>query len=143
MLVATLILFALLLMATTVALARGRRLAVTREAVVTLARAWAEDGSSRGRVCTAAAHAAGARWALLAEPTPRGDGLVLTAAAGAPELVGTTFDEGALPSAPLHVPDLEQAEDVAPILRRIGARSATVHPVVRGPNVVGVLLVGW
>jgi diguanylate cyclase (GGDEF)-like protein len=138
--------------ATVVAMVRGRRLAETRDAVVTLARAWAEDGSSRGRLCAAAAHAAGARLALLAEPTPRGDALTITATAEAPEVAGTTLplDPEISPSIrvflrrePIHVPDVERSGEAAQLLRRVGARSAALHPVIRGDHVVGVLVVCW
>jgi diguanylate cyclase (GGDEF)-like protein len=138
--------------AAAVAIVRGRRLGETRDAVVTLARAWAEDGSSRGRLCAAAAHAAGARLALLAEPTPRGDALTVTATAEAPGVAGMTLplDEAFSPSVraflrrePLHVADVERSGDAASLLRRVGARSAALHPVVRGDHVVGVLVVCW
>ncbi|HEV2784892.1 MAG TPA: sensor domain-containing diguanylate cyclase, partial [Solirubrobacteraceae bacterium] len=120
--------------------------------VVTLARAWAEDGSSRGRLCAAAAHAAGARLALLAEPTPRGDALTITATADAPDLTGTTLplDESFSPSVraflrrePIHVADVERSGEAATLLRKVGARSAALHPVVHGDRVVGVLVVAW
>ena len=146
------LLVAVAVAATVVAILRGRRLAETRDAVVTLARAWAEDGSSRGRLCAAAAHAAGARLALLAEPTPRGDALTITATAEAPEVAGTTLplDEAFSPSVraflrrePLHVADVEKSDEPATLLRRVGARSAALHPVIRGDHVVGVLVVCW
>ncbi|HEX2087856.1 MAG TPA: sensor domain-containing diguanylate cyclase [Solirubrobacteraceae bacterium] len=134
------------------AVVRGRRLQEARDAVVTLARAWSEDGSSRGRVCAAAAHAAGARLALLAEPTPRGDAMTITATAEAPDVAGTTLplDEAFSPSVraflrgePMHVADVERSPEAATLLRRVGARSATLHPVRRADRVVGVLVVAW
>jgi diguanylate cyclase (GGDEF)-like protein len=138
--------------AVAVATVRGRQLDETRDAVVTLARAWAEDGSSRGRLCAAAAHAASARLALLAEPTPRGDALTITATAEAPDVAGTTLplDASVSPSVrvflrrePIHVPDVERSGEAAQLLRRVGARSAAMHPVIRGDHVVGVLIVCW
>jgi ssDNA-binding Zn-finger/Zn-ribbon topoisomerase 1 len=105
------------------AVLRGRRLEQTRDAVVTLARAWAEDGSSRGRLCGAAVHAAGARLALLAEPTARGDELVITATAEAPDVTGMRLplDESFSPSVraflhgePIHVADVERSAEAAP-----------------------------
>ncbi len=134
------------------AVIRGRRLEEARDAVVTLARAWAEDGSSRGRLCAAAAHAAGGRLALLAEPTPRGDALTITATAQSPEVAGMTLplDESFSPSVrsflrkePIHVPDVEKTEGSATLLRRVGVRSAALHPVLHGDRVAGVLVVGW
>jgi diguanylate cyclase (GGDEF)-like protein len=138
--------------AVVVAIRRDRRLAGARDAVVILTRAWSEDGSSRGRVCTAAAYAAGARLALLAEPTKRGDELVVTAASEAADVVGEVLplDEKLSPSIraflrrePIHVADLERSDEEAALLRKLSIRSACVHPVVRGDTVVGVLVVGW
>jgi diguanylate cyclase (GGDEF)-like protein len=140
------------LAAVAIAVVRGRRLAEARDAVVTLARAWAEDGSSRGRLCGAAVHAAGARLAMLAEPTARGDALVVTATAEAPDVVGTMLplDEAFSPSVraflhgePIHVGDVERSGEAAPFLRTVGARSAAVHPVIHGDRTVGVLIVAW
>jgi diguanylate cyclase (GGDEF)-like protein len=137
------------LAAVAVAVVRGRRLAEARDAVVTLARAWAEDGSSRGRLCAAAAHAAGARLALLAELTARGDVLRITATAEAAEVAGGTvpLDEARpiarafLRREAVHAAELEEAGDA--LLHDIGARSAAMHPVIHGDNVVGVLVVAW
>ncbi len=138
--------------AVAVAVVRGRRLGEARDAVVTLARAWAEDGSSRGRLCAAAAHAAGARLALLAEATPRVDGLRITATAEAADVAGRTLpldeDRSAIARAFLrreavHAADLDEGSDDAALLRGIGARSAAMHPVIHGDNVVGVLVVAW
>ncbi len=130
------------------ALVRGRRLGEARDAMITLARAWSEDGSSRGRVCAAAAHAAGGRFAFLAEPTPRGDALRVTATAEAPGVIGETvpLDEGA--STTVDVFTRGEAVHVSdrphdPLLTAAGARSAVLQPVVRGDRVVGVLVVAW
>jgi diguanylate cyclase (GGDEF)-like protein len=138
--------------AAAVAVARGRRLTEARAAVATLSRAWSEDGSSRGRVCAAAAHAAGARLALLAEPTPRGEALRITATAEAPGVAGTTLPLG--PESPaarafagdgaVHLADVEEGRGpLEALLRRVGARSAALHPVVHSDRPVGVLVVGW
>ena len=151
---ALLILLALLAVAATIAaVLRGRRLVEARDAVVTLARAWAEDGSSRGRLCGAAAHASGARMAMLAEPTKRGDELMITATAEAPQdVIGMRLplDESVSPSVrsfltgePIHVADLERSAETAALLRKVGARSAATHPVVHGDRVVGVLILVW
>ena len=141
------VLVALAAAATALAVRRGRRLAEARDAVLTLAQAWAEDGSSRGRLTAAAAHAAGARLALLAEPALRSDDLVITAASGAPYLVGATLplSDGLSRSArePVHVADVERGGGAAGLLRQLDARSAQLHPVLRGEKVVGVLVVAW
>jgi diguanylate cyclase (GGDEF)-like protein len=138
--------------AAVLAIVRGRRLREAREAVIALARAWAEDGSSRGRLCGAAVHAADARLALLAEPTPRGDALTITATAEAPNVAGTTLplDESFSPSVraflrreAIHVADVERSGEAATLLRSVGARSAALHPVMRGDTVAGVLVVCW
>lgn len=138
--------------AVVVAETRGRRLAEARDAVVTLARAWSEDGSSRGRVCAAAAHAAGARLALLAEPMPRGQGLRVTATAEAPGIAGEKVPTGDGSSPlervlaerePLHLDDLDSAGPLGALLRRVEARSASLRPVIRGDHVAAVLVVAW
>ena len=140
---ALLALAALAAAAVAVAILRGRRLREARDAVVTLARSWAEDGSSRGRVTAAAAHASGARIALLAEPAPRSQDLTVTAAAGAPYLVGSTISRTLLHGQPVHVADVDDGGDDASLLRRMDVRSAQLHPVSRGASVVGLLIVGW
>jgi diguanylate cyclase (GGDEF)-like protein len=146
------LLLAALVAAVAVAIVRGRRLVEARDAVVTLARAWAEDGSSRGRLCGAAVHAAGARLAMLAEPTKRGDELTITATAEAPDIVGMRLplDETFSPSIraflhgePIHVPDVDRSGEPATLLRAVGARSAALHPVVHAGRVAGVLIVAW
>ena len=119
----TAVLLVLLALATLAAVAlavvRGRRLAEARDAVATLARAWSEDGSSRGRVCAAAAHAAGARLALLVQPTLRGDALTVTATAEAPEAVGTTLplDERVSPVSGLRAGRTLRAHAIPPSSR--------------------------
>ncbi|HEX8085764.1 MAG TPA: sensor domain-containing diguanylate cyclase [Solirubrobacteraceae bacterium] len=139
--------------AAAVAIVRGRRLSEARDAVVTLARAWAEDGSSRGRLCGAAAHAAGARMAMLAEPTIRGNELMITATAEAPrDVIGMRLplEESVSPSVraflsgePIHVADVERSAEAATLLRKVGARSAATHPIVHGGRIVGVLILVW
>ncbi|HEV3000800.1 MAG TPA: sensor domain-containing diguanylate cyclase [Solirubrobacteraceae bacterium] len=154
MLIATfLVLLALVAVAAiAVATLRGRRLDEARDAVVTLARAWAEDGSSRGRLCAAAAHAAGARLALLAEATPRGDALRITATAEAPDVAGhvlalsetrSPIVRAFLRREAVHVADLDAVAEDGALLRAVGARSAAIHPVVHGDRDVGVLVVAW
>jgi diguanylate cyclase (GGDEF)-like protein len=138
--------------AVVVAETRGRRLAEARDAVVTLARAWSEDGSSRGRVCAAAAHAAGARLALLAEPMPRERALRVTATAEASSVAGEKLplddESSAVVRAvaerdAIHLDELDSAGPLGALLRPVGARSASLRPVIRGDHVVGVLVVAW
>ena len=135
-----------------VAARRGRRLDEASGAVLALARSWSEDGGSRSRVCEAAAHAAGSRVALLAEPSRRGDMLIVTATADIPAAEGTTVPIDAtrslvartfLTGTPIHVADLERSDEEAVLLRALRLRSATLHPVRHGDHIVGVLVAGW
>ena len=132
---------------------RGRRMRAAEDAVVTLARSWSEDGSSRGRVCVAAQLVAGAEAAFLAEPSPRGDVIRITAAAGAPDLVGieaeldpatSVLARTLLLGEPIHLP---RAEDFPPtsreLLAGVNVRSGHMHPVFHGGRPAGVLALGW
>lgn len=132
---------------------RGRRMRAAEAAVSSLARSWSEDGSSRGRVCAAAQLVAGAEAAFLAEPSPRGDVIRITAAAGAPELVGreAPMDPDAsllartlLLGEPLHLPHAEDFPTGArEILAIVNVRSGHMHPVFHGDKPAGVLALGW
>ena len=136
-----------------VAWRRGRRLDALEDAVLALARSWSEDGTSRGLLCTAARQVAGANVAYLAEPTRRGDELVISAAANRLDLVGRSAPLDAessltarayLTGAALHITDIDADPGVQPTLRDIAAaRSAHLRPIRRGERVVGVLVLGW
>jgi len=135
------------------ALRRGRRLKAAEEAVVALARAWSEDGTSRGRVCSAARGIAGAAIAFLAEPTRRGDALVVTATADVAQFGGARLSLDAqaslaarcfLTGVPIHVADLRRARsETRALLEQTGARATYMCPVTREHRVVGVLVVAW
>ena len=135
------------------AVRRGRRLAALEDAVHALARSWSEAGTSRGLLCTAARHVAGAHSAYLAEPTRRGDELVISAVAGAPALEGRRIALDAtssltaaafLDGEPAHITDVDARPGVQPTLRDIaGTRSAHLRPIRRGDHIVGVLVLGW
>ncbi len=132
---------------------RGRRLRAVEDAVISLARSWSEDGSSRGRVCAAAQLVADAEVAFLAEPTRRGDAMRITAAAGLPDLVGLEVpldpDASILARAfafgtTIHIgraADLPQRS--AELLGDVQVRSGHMRPVVHGDRSVGVLGLGW
>ena len=135
------------------AVRRGHRLHAAEEAVVNLARSWSEDGSSRGRVCAAAQLIAGAEVAFLAEQTRRGDAIRITAAVGAPELIGQEAPLDAdqsilartfLTQQPTHLPtaaDLPPAS--AALLGGIHVGSGHMRPILHGGRAVGVLALGW
>ena len=132
---------------------RGRRLTKLEDAVASLSRSWSEDGSSRGRVCAAAQQVAGAELALVAEPSRRGDALVITATADATALGGTHIPlEGEssllarafLTGAPFHLKDIRNAPVVsARLLAATRARSLHVRPIAREGRIVGVLAIAW
>ena len=136
-----------------VAFRRGRRLDALEDAVVALARSWSEDGTSRGLLCTAARHVAGAEVAYLAEPTRRGDELVISAVANNRALQGTRLPldaESSLTAAAFlsgeafHVTDVAAEPRVqATLADSAAARSAHLRPVRRGEHVVGVLVLAW
>lgn len=156
MLVISLLLAAALVAATAFAVLahrRGKRMVAAEDAVVALARSWSEDGTSRGRLCAAAQLVAGAEAVFLSEPTRRGDMLRVTAAVGAPELVGTErpLDPEASILArafvfgePLHVPKVaDLAEDVRPGIDGRNIRSGHLRAVYKGDRPVGVLGIAW
>ena len=136
-----------------VAVRRGKRLGALEDAIVALARSWSDDGTSRSLLCTAARQVAGAHSAYLAEPSRRGDELVISAVANAPDLAGermpldptTSLTAAAfLDGATLHVTDVDQRTRVQPTLRDIaGIKSAHLRPIRRGDHIVGVLVLGW
>ena len=130
----------------------GRRTRAAENAIVTIARSWSEDGSSRGRVCEAALRVAGAEAAFLAEPA-RGDAIRITAAAGANGLLGfevpmdpelSILAHTLILGEPIH---LARRADFPPssraVLDGLQIRSGHMHPVLRGDRVVGVLALGW
>jgi diguanylate cyclase (GGDEF)-like protein len=150
------LLAAALLAATAFALVaerRGRRLLAAQDAVVSLARSWSEDGSSRGRLCAAAQLVSGAEAVFLAEPTRRGDTIRITAAVGLPDLVGTEakVDPDASIIARVFVfgepLDLARVDDMPrearPILSGTRIRSGHLRPISKGDRPVGVLGIGW
>jgi diguanylate cyclase (GGDEF)-like protein len=134
-------------------LRRGRRLHAAEQAVHALAQAWSEDGSSRGRVCSAAQRIAGAHLAVLAEPTRRGDAMLITATSDVPQLGGATLPLDArqsllakafLTSAPIHVRDLREVESTSrELMEETGVRAIHIQPVARDGRIVGVLVLGW
>ena len=136
-----------------VAVRRGRRQRAAEEAVVALARSWSEDGSSRGRLCAAARHVAGAEVVFLAEQTRRGDAVRVTAAAGAPELVGveaplvadrSLLARTLLEGRPHDIPNADVLpEESRRALASARVRSGHLHPVLHHGRPVGVLVVGW
>jgi diguanylate cyclase (GGDEF)-like protein len=136
-----------------VAWRRRRRLDALEDAILALARSWSEDGTSRGLLCTAARQVAGAQVAYIAEPTRRGDELVISAVASRPALAGHTVPVDGeesltaqvyLTGQAVHVTDVDGDPAVRPMLRDIaGARSAHLRPIRRGEHVVGVLVLGW
>jgi diguanylate cyclase (GGDEF)-like protein len=135
------------------ALRHGRRMRAAERAVVELARSWSEDGTSRGRVCSAARSVAGARHAFIAELSRRGDRLRVTAVDGDPLLLGyeapldanhSLLARAVVAGAPVHVPRRAGfPEHLQDLIRRTDIASAHVHPVVRGDLVLGVLAIGW
>ena len=135
------------------AVRRGRRLTALEDAIVALAQSWSEDGTSRGLLCTAARHVAGAQVAYLAEPTRRGDALEITAVANHPELGGRALplDDGTsltakayLSGAEIHVTDLDPEPGAQVTLKDApAARSAHLQPIRHGDRVVGVLVLAW
>ena len=133
-----------------VARRRGQRIAATDHAVVALARAMSEEGSSREHLTDAARQIAGAEVAYLVEPDRREPVLNVTAAAGA-ELAGLSFplDEpfptvrAYLDERPVHVPDLDAVAASAEVRARTHARSLHLRPVRRGDHVVAVLGLLW
>ena len=132
---------------------RGARLEAAEEAVIALAQAWSEDGTSRGRVCSAAQRIAGGQLAFLAEPTRRGDALVITATSDVAQLGGQTLPLDAehsliarvfMTSAPLHVSDLREVQSATrELIEPMGIRAVHIRPVNRDGRIVGVLLTGW
>jgi len=136
-----------------VASRRGRRVARAEDAVASLTRSWSEDGSSRGRVCAAAQQATGAELAFLAEPTRRGEALVVTATADATALGGVHWPLDAesslaarafISGTPLHASDLRRMpEATARMLEPTRARSLHLRPIHRDGRVVGILALGW
>ena len=136
-----------------VAVRRGKRLDALEDAVVALAQSWSEDGTSRGLLCTAARHVAGAQVAYLAEPTRRGDELEITAAANHPDLGGRLLpvdDEASLTAraylsgSEIHVTDLDPEPSAQLTLRDApAAKSAHLQPIRRGDRIVGVLVLAW
>ena len=133
--------------------ARTARLRDVETAVVDLARSWSEDGSSRGRICAAVQQAAGAEFALLAEPTRRGDALVITATADATMLGGREVPMDAerslaarafLTGAPIHVSEERDVpEESRGMMELRHVKSAHLRPVDRDGRIVGVLVLGW
>ena len=134
-------------------LRRGRRLRALEDAVASLSRSWSEDGSSRGRVCAAAQQVAGAELALLAEPSRRGDALVITATADATAIGGTHIPidgessliaRAFLTGAPFHVKDVRKLPVMSSrLLAATRARSLHVRPIAREGRIVGVLALAW
>ena len=132
---------------------RARRLREVEGAVIALARSWSEDGSSRGRICAAAQQATRAEFAMLTEPTRRGDALVVTATADATMLGGTELAMDAersiaarafLTGAPIDVSDQRviPAESAA-LMPGTRAKSVHLRPVHRDGRIVGVLCLAW
>ena len=144
---------ALVALLAAVALRRARRLRDLEDAVSALARSWSEDGSSRGRVCAAAQQVTSAELAFLAEPTRRGDALVITATADATSIGGTHIPldgenslvaRSFLTGAAIHVADIRTAPQVSSrLLEQTRARSLHLRPVVRDGRIVGILAVAW
>ena len=132
---------------------RTRRLRAAEDAVVLLARSWSEDGGSRGRLCAATQQVADAKFAFLAEPTRRHDGLVITATAQASDLAGVTVPLDPersllvrcyLEGKPVELHDASQAPEISKaVLVGAGSCSASLQPVFRGERVVGVLAIAW
>jgi len=130
-----------------------RRVEAAEGALVALARTLNEDGGSRERLCTAARMVAHAEIAMLAEPHPREEALVITYASGAgfaglqipldPEVsrVARAFTTGETE----HVADTSDlpAPAVERLRRLTRTRSGLLAPVRRGDTVVGVLIIGW
>jgi diguanylate cyclase (GGDEF)-like protein len=144
--------------ATSVALAvlaarRGGRMRAAEQAVVELARSWSEDGTSRGRVCSAARSVGGARHAFIAEVSRRGDRLRVTAVDGDPSLLGyeAPLDGGksilaraVVARSPVHVARRAAfPEHLQDLIRRTDIASAHVHPICSGDHVLGALAIGW
>ncbi|HWT93218.1 MAG TPA: sensor domain-containing diguanylate cyclase [Solirubrobacteraceae bacterium] len=137
-----------------VAQRRARRLHAAERAVVELAKAWSEDGTSRGRVCGAAKAIGGAEGAFIAEPNRRGDEVVVTAAHGVEELEGASFPADPdrsliartlLLGTALDATHLEEHPNLTshPAAAKRGIRSVHLAPIRKGKHVVGVLGLGW
>ncbi len=133
-----------------VAARRAARVRAADRAVVALARAMTEEGSSREHLVEAARQIADAQGAFLAEPDRRGDHLVVTASAGidlddlrlpldAPLPTVRAYDE----RRPVHVADLAAVPAAAEARGRSGATSLHVRPVRHGDHVVAALGVLW
>ena len=129
---------------------RAGRIRAADRAVVALARAMSEEGSSRQHLVDAAREIADAEVAYLAQPDRRDPVLVVTASAGA-ELVDLPFplDEpmptvrAFLDSRPVHVADLQSVTHSRELSGRTGARSLHARPILHGEHVVGVLGLAW
>jgi diguanylate cyclase (GGDEF)-like protein len=131
---------------------RGRRLRAAEEAVVTLARSWSEDGSSRGRLCAAARLVAGAELAFVAEPAAGGR-LRVTAAAGHDVAVGAEArldDPDSILARAYRgaaALDVDRDTPMSPVthalLAGVRARSGHVRAVVDGGRAVAVLGIAW
>jgi diguanylate cyclase (GGDEF)-like protein len=153
-LIVVLLASALVTAAAVVAAVRARRRVDAAEAaLVALARTLSEDGGSRERLCTAARMIAHAEVALLTEPHPREEALVVTYASGA-EVAGlriplepgvSRIARAYLTGETEHVADTSELSGPAAerLRRHSPVRSGLLAPVRRGDSVVGVLVIGW
>lgn len=120
-------------------------------AVAEVARSMHQDDDPRVAVCRATCQVSGASVAMLAEPDGDG-GLVLTANLGADVPVGTRVgldeESGAVDAYSsgqrLFAADLPHGSSFASGLAgRAEVASALWQPILAGPRVVGILIVGW
>ncbi len=127
---------------------RHHQAAIAR--VTTAARSFAYDGDNREGICHAALDLAGADMTLLVEP--RANSLVSTAGAGL-QMPQVRLELGHEPSGvevayrseePFFVADIHTHPAVSTrLVAQTGLCSAYYQPVLRGQEVVGVIVVGW